>query len=34
MLNIAWVSRSLDAPASIICPRSRSCPRNTPCGTQ
>lgn len=33
VLNIAWVARSLDAPASIICPRSRSCPRSHPCGT-
>jgi len=32
VLNIAWVARSLEAPASIICPRSRSCPRTTPCG--
>ncbi|MGA1383994.1 MAG: DUF3612 domain-containing protein [Steroidobacteraceae bacterium] len=32
VLNIAWVARSLESPASIICPRSRSCPRNTPCG--
>ncbi|MFM7396713.1 MAG: DUF3612 domain-containing protein [Gammaproteobacteria bacterium] len=32
VLNIAWVARSLEAPASIICPRSRSCPRSTPCG--
>lgn len=31
VLNIAWVARSLEAPASIICPRSRSCPRSTPC---
>jgi transcriptional regulator with XRE-family HTH domain len=33
VLNIAWVARSLEAPASIICPRSRSCPRSSPCGS-
>jgi hypothetical protein len=33
VLNIAWVARSLESPASIICPRSRSCPRSAPCGT-
>jgi transcriptional regulator with XRE-family HTH domain len=35
VLNIAWVSRSADAPASLICPRSSGCPRPAACaGTQ
>lgn len=31
VLNIAWVARALEAPATVICPRSRGCPRETPC---
>ena len=34
VLNIAWVARSLDAPASIICPRSSACPRTESCADQ
>ena len=33
VLNIAWVGRAADAPASIICPRSSGCPRREPCPT-
>jgi transcriptional regulator with XRE-family HTH domain len=31
VLNIAWVSRALESPASVICPRSSGCPRRPPC---
>jgi transcriptional regulator with XRE-family HTH domain len=27
VLNIAWIAEALDAPASVICPRSGACPR-------
>lgn len=33
VLNIAWVARSLESPASVICPRSSGCPRPQPCAT-
>ena len=33
VLNIAWVARAVDAPASMICPRSSGCPRREPCPT-
>jgi hypothetical protein len=31
VLNIAWVSRAAESPASLICPRSSGCPRPTAC---
>lgn len=31
VLNIAWLARALEAPASVICPRSSGCPRRSPC---
>lgn len=34
VLNIAWVARALESPASIICPRSSGCPRTTRCADQ
>ena len=34
VLNIAWVARALDTPASIICPRSSGCPRTNSCADQ
>ena len=33
VLNIDWIARALDSPATVICPRSRGCPRKTPCHT-
>lgn len=33
VLNIAWVTRAAEAPASLICPRSSGCPRPEPCTT-
>jgi hypothetical protein len=33
VLNIAWVGRAAESPASIICPRSSGCPRREPCPT-
>jgi transcriptional regulator with XRE-family HTH domain len=33
VLNIAWVARALEAPASTICPRGSDCPRTAPCTT-
>ena len=32
VLNIAWVARALESPASVICPRSSGCPREVSCG--
>lgn len=32
VLNIAWVARALESPASVICPRSSGCPREISCG--
>lgn len=34
VLNIAWVARALESPASIICPRSSGCPRTNRCADQ
>lgn len=34
VLNIAWVSRALESPASLICPRSSACPRPVSCADQ
>lgn len=31
VLNIAWISEALAAPASMICPRSTACPRSRRC---
>ena len=31
VLNIGWVARSAEAPASLICPRSSGCPRPSAC---
>lgn len=31
VLNIGWVARSLERPATVICPRSSRCPRSHPC---
>jgi hypothetical protein len=33
VLNIAWIATALDAPASVICPRSGACPREPRCGS-
>ena len=33
VLNIAWVARALEAPASTICPRGSDCPRTAHCTT-
>lgn len=33
VLNIAWVARALELPASVICPRRSACPRNPSCHT-
>jgi len=34
VLNISWIARALDSPASVICPRSSGCPRPTRCADQ
>jgi transcriptional regulator with XRE-family HTH domain len=33
VLNIAWVARSAEAAASLICPRSSGCPRPSACAS-
>ena len=34
VLNIAWIARALESPASVICPRSSGCPRPSRCNEQ